>query len=255
MGELPQRPVVGVQQDRRDDALPQRRGDPHVVVVGVRADDRLDPAVPDDRHDALDVVGRVDDHALHVVADHPDVVVDVMSLPVQGERALRDPVVDARPGAHRITTRAEYVAVVHLLEGGLDVADADLLGDERVEVEPALLVEVDQHREVTGGQAVAVPARLQRAAAPEHVDEREVGDLHVRGRHPDQDDRAGQVAGVERLLPRLGAADRVDHHVGAEAAGELLDRGHRVLLTCCSRCAWRPSRAPTRASGRRGRRR
>ncbi len=58
-------------------------------------------------------------------------------------------VVDPCPGAHRITTRAEYVAVVHLLEGGLDVADADLLGDERVEVEPALLVEVDQHREVT----------------------------------------------------------------------------------------------------------
>ena len=44
--------------------------------------------------------------------------------------------------------RAQHVAAVHLLERRLDVADADLLGDERVEVEPALLVEVDQHREV-----------------------------------------------------------------------------------------------------------
>jgi hypothetical protein len=50
-----------------------------------------------------------------------------------------------------------------------------------------------------------------------------LGDLHVRGRYADQHHRAGQVAGVERLLPGLRAADRVDHDVGAEAVGELLD--------------------------------
>src|SRR3954468_9256569 len=36
---------------------------------------------------------------------------------------------------------------VHLLERRLDVADADLLAHERVEVQPSLPVEVDQHRE------------------------------------------------------------------------------------------------------------
>ena len=107
---------------------------------------------------------------------------------------------------------------MHLVERRLDVVDADLLGHERVEVEPALLVEVDQHREVAAGQAVAVPARLQRAAATEDVDQRDLGDLHVRGGHADQDDGAGQVAGVERLLPGLGATDGVDHDVGTLGA-------------------------------------
>ena len=48
---------------------------------------------------------------------------------------------------------------------------------------------------------------------------------------PDQDDRAGQVAGVEGLLVRLRAAHRLDHHVRAEAAGQLTDRldGSRCL--------------------------
>ena len=64
---------------------------------------------------------------------------------------------------------------MHLLERRLDVTETDLLGDERVEVEPALLVERDQHREVARGQAVAVPRRLQRAAAAEDVDQRDVG--------------------------------------------------------------------------------
>ena len=114
--------------------------------------------------------------------------------------------------------RAQHVAGVHPVEGGLHVVEADLLGDERVEVEPALPVEVDQHREVAAGQAVAVPAGLERAAAAEDVDQRDVGDLHVRGRYADQDDRAGQVAGVERLLPGLGTADGVDHDVGAVGA-------------------------------------
>jgi hypothetical protein len=57
--------------------------------------------------------------------------------------------------------RTEYVARVHLVERRLDAAERDLLGHERVEVEPALQVEVDQHREVPRRQAVAVPAGLQ----------------------------------------------------------------------------------------------
>jgi hypothetical protein len=119
---------------------------------------------------------------------------------------------------------------VHLLEGGLHVGEADLLGDERVEVEAALLVEVNEHREVPAGQAVAVPARLQRSPAPEHVEQREVGHLHVGGRHADQHDRTGEVASVERLLPGLRATDRVDDDVSAEAPGERLDGLDRVVV-------------------------
>src|SRR3954451_11168195 len=112
---------------------------------------------------------------------------------------------------------------VHPLERRLHVADADLLADEGVEVEPALQVEVHQHREVTRGEAVAVPARLERTPATEDVDQGQVGDLHVRRRYADQHHRSGQVAGVEGLLPGLRPADGLDHDVRAEPAGQLLD--------------------------------
>ena len=109
MGELPQRTVVGVQQDRRDDPLAQLRSHPDVVVVGVGADDRLDLALPHDRHDRVHVVRRVDHDALAVVTDDPDVVVDLEGLTVEREGAGDDAVVD--PGAargsgagHRTTT-------------------------------------------------------------------------------------------------------------------------------------------------------
>ena len=77
------------------------------------------------------------------------------------------------------------------------------------------------------GQAVAVPGGLQRAAAAEDVEQRQL-ELHLRGGHADQDDGAGEVAGVEGLLVGLRAADRLDDDVGAEAAGQLADRLDRV---------------------------
>ena len=66
-----------------------------------------------------------------------------------------------RASGHITTTERSTFAAVHLREGRVDVVDADLLGDERVQRQPALQVEVDQHREVAVGQAVAVPAGLQ----------------------------------------------------------------------------------------------
>src|SRR5436305_8003929 len=105
----------------------------------------------------------------------------------------------ARPRSLEDDHAAQHVAVVHLLERGLDVVQADRLGDERVQVETALQVQVDQHREVPGGQAVAVPGGLDRPAAAEDLDQRQL-DLHVRRRDADQDHPAGQVAGVEGLL-------------------------------------------------------
>ena len=52
------------------------------------------------------------DQALLVVADHPDVVVDVEGLAVEGEGARDDGVVDARPSEHH--HGAKDVARVHL---------------------------------------------------------------------------------------------------------------------------------------------
>jgi hypothetical protein len=84
-----------VQQDRRAGALAQGGRDPYVIVVGVGADDGPDGPVADHGHDRVDVVRRVDHHALGVVADHPDVVVDVVRLTVEAERARDNTVVDA----------------------------------------------------------------------------------------------------------------------------------------------------------------
>ena len=60
--------------------------------------------------------------------------------------------------------------------------------------------------------------------------------------------RAGEVAGVERLLEHLGAADGLDAHVGAVAVGEGADRLDRIGLDASRRCGWRRTPAPTRAS-------
>src|SRR3954454_18297666 len=97
---------------------------------------------------------------------------------------------------------AQHLAAVHPLERGLDVVEADPLRHELVEWQPSLQVQVDQHREVTRGQAVAVPARLHRTTATEHVDERQV-EPHLRRRYADKHHPAGEVARVERLRERL----------------------------------------------------
>src|SRR4051795_243709 len=125
--------------------------------------------------------------------------------------------------------RPQHLAAVHLLEGLLDVLEGDGLGDELVEREAALQVQVDEHREVAGGQAVAVPGGLDRPAPAEDLDRRQL-DLHVRRRDADHHHPAGQVAGVEGLLEHLRVADRVDRDVGAEPAGERLDCLDRVGL-------------------------
>ena len=89
-----------------------------------------------------------------------------------------------------------------------------------------LTVEVDQHREVAAGQAVAVPAGLQRAAPPEDLDHRQLQDqLRRRDTHQHQD--ASQVACVESLLVGLRSPDRLDDDVGAEAASQLADPARR----------------------------
>ena len=113
------------------------------------------------------------------------------------------------------------------MERLLDVVEGDRLADEAVEGESALQVQADQHREVTAGQAVAVPAALQLTATAEHLDERQF-EHHVGAWHSDEHDRAREVAGLEGLLEHGRMADGVDTHVGAVAAGDALDVLDRI---------------------------
>ena len=85
--EVPQHAVVGVQQHRGADPLGELGRAADVVVVGVGAGDGDDGAVADGRGDGVGVVRRVEDEHLVVVAEQPDVVVDVERLPVEAEGA------------------------------------------------------------------------------------------------------------------------------------------------------------------------
>ncbi len=75
-----------------------------MVVVGVGQHDRDDATVGDEPGDRVEVVGGVDDQALGLVTEDPDVVVDVVGLPVQAERAGGLDVVDTDHAHQRTTT-------------------------------------------------------------------------------------------------------------------------------------------------------
>ena len=118
------------------------------------------------------VVGGVEDDHLAVVADQPDVVGDLPLAAVEGEDAVGG---DQFAGHGDSTTTERSTSPRSILWKASSTSSShDRLADELVEVEPALEVEVDQHREVARRQAVAVPRRLQRTAATEHLDERQL---------------------------------------------------------------------------------
>ena len=166
------------------------------------------------------VVRGVDHEHFGVVTDEPDVVLDLEVLAVEREDPARRDVIDHEP----ITTTERSTSPRSMRwKASSTLVEPDRLGDETVQIEPALQVQVDQHRKVAGGQAVAVPAGLEPPAAPEELDHRKV-DAHVRRRHPDLDERPGEIPGEERLLHHLRVADRLDADVGAVAAGEGPDR-------------------------------
>ena len=186
MGQLPQRPLGGVQEDRRRHCLPQSDGDPHVVVVGVGAHDREHPPPVDRRReDPLDSsAGRRSPTQVSSSPTSQTLLSTSKVWPSRLNVPLVTRVVDVKTGPGALTRRGRRCAArrrAHLLERRLDVGDPDRLRHEGVEVEPSLLVERDEHREVARGQAVAVPAGLQRAAATEDVDQRDVRDRPASG--------------------------------------------------------------------------
>ena len=98
---VPQHAVVRVDQHRGVHHLAELHDLTDVVVVAVGQQDRQDLAAADGLPHGVRVMGGVDDHALLGAADDPDVVVHLVGLPVQGEGAGGDDVVDA---CHQSTT-------------------------------------------------------------------------------------------------------------------------------------------------------
>ena len=80
---LPQHRVVWVQPDRRTCLVGERGCGVDVVVVSVRADDRLDSATSDCGDDWSMVVCRVDHNDLSIVAHQPNVVLDLEVLTIE----------------------------------------------------------------------------------------------------------------------------------------------------------------------------
>jgi hypothetical protein len=77
-----------MQEDGRAAGGPRQLvGGVDVVVVPVRAQDRPDRSIADGSDDRRGVVRGVDDEGLVIVADEPDVVLDVEVLAVERENA------------------------------------------------------------------------------------------------------------------------------------------------------------------------
>src|SRR5690606_15582511 len=92
---------IGMHQDRGAEPVCERRRLVDVVVVGVGAHDGRHPPVPDLLRHRLGVVCGIDEHDLPLVADDPDVVLDLPASPVEGEGSGGHQVLDR---AHRTTT-------------------------------------------------------------------------------------------------------------------------------------------------------
>jgi hypothetical protein len=161
------------------------------TMARTAAVDRLD--------DGPVVVGGVEDDHLTVVADDPDVVGDLPLAAVERE----DPVGGDQFDAHQNITTLRSTSPRSILWNASSTPSSPIVSDTNRRGRAALQVQVDQHREVARRQAVAVPRRLERPAAPKNVDERQL-QLHLRVRHADEHHGAGEVAGVERLLVHLG---------------------------------------------------
>ena len=85
-----------------------------MVIVRVRAEDRDDVAIADSIDDRLRGVGGIDDEHLRVVADEPDVVVDVPAAAVETELPRCDDPVDARAHSTTTATTVDITDLAHI---------------------------------------------------------------------------------------------------------------------------------------------
>ena len=116
------------------------------------------------------------------------------------------------------------------MERLLDIAEADRLADEVVERrgDPAGSRSTSSGKSRLGRQS---PYQLGLSAPPRPKNSiiGMSGNVIVGRGHADLHDGAGEVAGEERLAQHLGMADRLDAHVGTDAAGARPDRRDGVV--------------------------
>ena len=68
------------------------------------------------------------------------------------------------PGGLQHDDGTKDFAVMHGLEGGLDIVEADAAADDFIKLEFSLEVQVAKQWKVAGGEAIAVPGNAKRAA-------------------------------------------------------------------------------------------
>ena len=83
VSENPDGLIGRVKQDGRPGGFGEFGGKTNVIVMCVRAGYGDDGPASDDRQNCFDVMWSIDNHAFEVIADDPNVVVNVKCLAVQ----------------------------------------------------------------------------------------------------------------------------------------------------------------------------
>ena len=118
------------------------------------------------------------------------------------------------------------MAALHLFEAFVDILKWNTLGDDRVEIEQAAHVEIDQARQVHREMVHSHDRALQ-LLAREQVHRAEA-DLAVQGHHAEDRGRAAAAQDFHREIGAGLPSDGLDRVVYA-AAGNLHDLLHRVI--------------------------
>src|SRR6516164_3999742 len=114
----------------------------------------------------------------------------------------------------------------HCTEGFVDIAEAAALGDHRVEVEPALAVEIEIGRDVVA-EAVRAHARGLHLAFRADCHPRKL-DHCVRRQHADDRRCTPDRERLDCLAAQLRIADSLEGVVHAQTAGQFTHRLYRV---------------------------
>ncbi len=165
-------------------------------------------------------MGGVEHHDIGIVADEPDVVVDFPTATVEFEGAVGDDSLDV--GHHNTTTERSTLPSC-ILWNASSMSPSPMRSETNFSSgsRPCRYRSIRVGKSRSGRQS-PYQDDFSDAAVGEEVHQRHV-QAHVGRGHTHQHNGSGQIARVEGLLPGFGPADGVDHHVDAEAVGEVLD--------------------------------
>src|SRR3989442_1045014 len=129
-------------------------------------------------------------------------------------------------GAVEEEDAARQASLLEILERAGKLLERVVLRDELVDLEPPAEIEVGEQREVATRPRRAVAAAEDRLVLVERVDD----ELEARAELRDTDDgeRTARPERVQGLLDDGEATDGLERVVGP-AAGQVLDRGHRIV--------------------------